>query len=101
MRLRTESIVDNITSIKHNGGEMNEEVFSFINQFVQENDYIKRDITKEDGLKNDIGLDSLGVLTLADALEEEFEISIEFEDLTETPETVNDLIKLIEQKKEA
>lgn len=77
---------------------MTTEVFSFINDFVHEHEYIERDITLQDQLKADIGLDSLGVLTLADALEEEFEISIEFQDLTETPNTVNELVGLIESK---
>ncbi len=77
---------------------MSTEVFSFINEFVHEHEYIDRDIKPDDQLKTDIGLDSLGVLTLADALEEEFEISIEFQDLTETPETVNDLVGLIQSK---
>ena len=77
---------------------MSTEVFSFINEFVHEHEYIDRDIKLEDQLKTDIGLDSLGVLTLADALEEEFEISIEFQDLTETPETVKDLVGLIQSK---
>ena len=78
---------------------MSDQTLSFINSFIREQEYCDRDITGEDKLKADLGLDSLGVLTLADALEEEYEISIEFEDLTEAPETVNDLIKLIESKK--
>ena len=72
---------------------MSDQTRSFINSFISEQEYWDRDITGENKLKGDLGLDSLGVLTLADALEEGCRISIEFEDLTEAPETVNDLIK--------
>jgi acyl carrier protein len=79
---------------------MSDRIFTFINKFVRDNEFVDRDIKKEDQLKADLALDSLAVLTLADALEEEFEISIEFEDLTQTPETIQDLIDLIISKKQ-
>ena len=78
---------------------MQQEILAFINEFIKENNDFDRDITENDNLKTDIGLDSLGVLTLADALEEEYEISIEFEDLTQAPQIVKDLVDLIAQKR--
>jgi acyl carrier protein len=54
-------------------------------------------ITEESLLREDLGLDSLGTVDLVIQLEEEFEISIETEDLTSL-RTVGDLILLIEKK---
>lgn len=73
-------------------------VLTFINETMKKFDYCDRDIKPEDNLKNDLGLDSLGILTIVDEIEEKFQISLESDDLADTPQTVAELVKLIESK---
>jgi acyl carrier protein len=75
-----------------------ENIISFINEVVKKNGYLDREVTKSDKLKDDIGLDSLGILTIIDEIEEKFEISLEPEELQKNPETVGDLASIIEAK---
>jgi acyl carrier protein len=73
-------------------------VVSFISEVVNKNGYLDREVTKEDKLKEDIGLDSLGILTIIDEIEEKFEVSLEPEELQKNPETVGDLASIIAAK---
>ncbi len=75
-----------------------DKIVSFINEVVQKNGYLDREVTKEDKLKEDLGLDSLGILTIIDEIEEKFEVSLEPEELQKNPETVGDLAHIIEAK---
>jgi acyl carrier protein len=73
-------------------------VISFISEVVKKNGYLDREVTKEDKLKEDIGLDSLGILTIIDEIEEKFEVSLDPEELQKNPETVGDLASIIAAK---
>ena len=54
-------------------------------------------ITPESTLREDIGINSIGLLYMAMALEEEFEIKFTNDDFADIT-TVNDVIKIIEKK---
>jgi acyl carrier protein len=75
-----------------------DKIVSFINEVVKKNGYLDREVTKDDKLKEDIGLDSLGILTIIDEIEEKFEVSLEPEELQKNPETVGDLASIIAAK---
>jgi acyl carrier protein len=75
-----------------------DKIVSFISEVVKKNGYLDREVTKEDKLKEDIGLDSLGILTIIDEIEEKFEVSLEPEELQKNPETVGDLASIIAAK---
>lgn len=73
-------------------------VFTFLNETIKVNAQLENDVKGEDHLRDDLGLDSLGILALADAVEEKFDIALEAEDLAETPATVNAFVELVEKK---
>ncbi len=54
-------------------------------------------ITPESSLREDIGINSIGLLYMAMALEEEFGIKFTNDDFTDIT-TVNDVIEIIEKK---
>ena len=73
-------------------------LYSFLNETIKTNTQSEKDINLADNLRDDLGLDSLGILAVADEVEENFDIALEAEDLANTPATVEGLIKLIESK---
>lgn len=75
------------------------DIFKFLNQAIKENVQREEDIKLTDNLRDDLGLDSLGILALADQLEEEFDIALEAEDLANNPSTVQAFVSLIERKR--
>ncbi len=76
-----------------------EALHDFLNQILIKHEYVSSAVTLEAKLKEDLGLDSLAILTIADEIEEEFDISLEAEDLSEVPKTVSDLLNLIQKRK--
>lgn len=81
-----------------NEGENMSAVFGFINEVVKKHNYLDRELSPNDHLKDDLGLDSLGILTLLDELEEEFEVSLEPEELQQNHKSIGELVNLIESK---
>lgn len=75
------------------------DIFKFLNQAIKENTQREDDIKLSDNLRDDLGLDSLGILALADQLEEEYDIALEAEDLANSPSTVEAFVSLIEKKR--
>lgn len=75
------------------------DIFKFLNQAIKENVQREEDIKLTDNLRDDLGLDSLGILALADQLEEEFDIALEAEDLANNPSTVQAFVSLIDRKR--
>jgi acyl carrier protein len=73
-------------------------LYSFLNETIKSNTLSEKDINLTDNLRDDLGLDSLGILAVADEVEEKFDIALEAEDLANTPATVEGLLKLIESK---
>ena len=64
---------------------------------VFEGDIDPKNITPDDNLRDDIGINSIGLLYMALAIEEEFGIKFCNEDFGNI-ETVNDVLKVIEEK---
>jgi len=78
---------------------MNNEIFDYLKKVIKQAcPDLTNEITLTQKLKDDLNLDSLGILTIADQVEEKFSIALEAEDLSITPETVNDLVVLIQSK---
>jgi len=75
------------------------EIFNFLNKAIKENTQRDEDIKMTDNLRDDLGLDSLGILALADQLEEEYDIALEAEDLANSPSTIEAFVSLIESKR--
>lgn len=65
---------------------------------AEELDLDKEEIKVENNLQDDLGADSLDVVEIVMALEDEFNIEIPDED-TANIKTVNDIVKYIESKK--
>ena len=57
----------------------------------------EEEIVNEAHLQDDLGADSLGLLNLAEALMEQYEIEILVDDLVEL-ENISELVKLVESK---
>jgi acyl carrier protein len=78
---------------------MNTNTLEFLIGAIKANTNIENEITGAHSLRDDLGLDSLGILALADQVEEEFDIALEAEDLADNPATVEAFVKLIDKKR--
>lgn len=73
-------------------------VFDKVKALIAEQLDVKEDdITEASNIQDDLGADSLDVVDLVMALEDEFEIEIP-EDQVENIKTVGDIVKFIEDK---
>lgn len=73
-------------------------VFDKVKELISEQLDVKADdITEASSIQDDLGADSLDVVDLVMALEDEFEIEIP-EDQVENIKTVGDIVKFIEDK---
>lgn len=74
-------------------------VVKYIGEMLIEHGYSEKNVSASDSLKDDIGLDSVGVLTIVDELEDKYDIFLDANDMANPPITVGDLAKLILKKK--
>ena len=73
-------------------------VFDKVKELIAEQLDVKADdITEASNIQDDLGADSLDVVDLVMALEEEFDVEIP-EDQVENIKTVGDIVKFIEDK---
>ncbi len=73
-------------------------VFDKVKQLIPEQLVVKADdITEASNIQDDLGADSLDVVDLVMALEDEFDVEIP-EDQVENIKTVGDIVKFIEDK---
>ncbi len=73
-------------------------VFDKVKELIAEQLDVKADdITEASSIQDDLGADSLDVVDLVMALEDEFEVEIP-EDQVENIKTVGDIVKFIEDK---
>ncbi len=73
-------------------------VFDKVKELISEQLDVKADdITEASSIQDDLGADSLDVVDLVMALEDEFEVEIP-EDQVENIKTVGDIVKFIEDK---
>lgn len=75
-----------------------ESIVEFINGLLIDQGYIEAKVSASANLKDDIGLDSVGVFTVIDELEDEYDIFLDSNDMAEPPITLSDLARLIHQK---
>lgn len=73
-------------------------IVKFINELLIEHGYIEHNVSHTSNLKDDIGLDSVGVFTIIDELEDKYDIFLDANDMAEPPVTLADLATLIEKK---
>ena len=75
-------------------------VFDKVKELIAEQLDVKADdITEASNIQDDLGADSLDVVDLVMALEDEFDVEIP-EDQVENIKTVGDIVKFIEEKVE-
>ena len=73
-------------------------VFDKVKELISEQLDVKADdITEASNIQDDLGADSLDVVDLVMALEDEFDVEIP-EDQVENMKTVGDIVKFIEDK---
>ena len=73
-------------------------VFDKVKELISEHLDVKADdITEASNIQDDLGADSLDVVDLVMALEDEFDVEIP-EDQVENIKTVGDIVKFIEDK---
>ena len=73
-------------------------VFDKVKELISEQLDVKADdITEASNIQDDLGADSLDVVVLVMALEDEFDVEIP-EDQVENIKTVGDIVKFIEDK---
>lgn len=73
-------------------------VFDKVKELISEQLDVKADdITEASNIQDDLGADSLDVVDLVMALEDEFDVEIP-EDQVENIKTVGDIVKIIEDK---
>lgn len=73
-------------------------VFDKVKELISEQLDVKADdITEDSNIQDDLGADSLDVVDLVMALEDEFDVEIP-EDQVENIKTVGDIVKFIEDK---
>lgn len=73
-------------------------VFDKVKELISEQLDVKADdITEASNIQDDLGADSLDVVDLVMALEDEFDVEIP-EDQVENIKTVGDIVKFIEDK---
>lgn len=73
-------------------------VFDKVKELISEQFDVKADdITEASNIQDDLGADSLDVVDLVMALEDEFDVEIP-EDQVENIKTVGDIVKFIEDK---
>ena len=73
-------------------------VFDKVKELIAEQHDVKADdITETSNIQDDLGADSLDVVDLVMALEDEFDVEIP-EDQVENIKTVGDIVKFIEDK---
>ena len=73
-------------------------VFDKVKELISEQLDVKaHDITEASNIQDDLGADSLDVVDLVMALEDEFDVEIP-EDQVENIKTVGDIVKFIEDK---
>ncbi len=73
-------------------------VFDKVKELISEQLDVKADdITESSNIQDDLGADSLDVVDLVMALEDEFDVEIP-EDQVENIKTVGDIVKFIEDK---
>ena len=78
-------------------GEKQEEIYGVIKEHLEGRGIESNDITMQADLAGDLGLDSLDTVELTLALEQEYNIEIPDEELTDLS-SVKDAVELIEKK---
>lgn len=78
-------------------GEKQQEIYGVIKEHLEGRGIESNDITMEADLAGDLGLDSLDTVELTLALEQEYNIEIPDEELTDLA-SVKDAVELIEKK---
>ncbi|RME01003.1 MAG: acyl carrier protein [Deltaproteobacteria bacterium] len=73
------------------------EILSEVGKILQEACGVRGPITSETRLAEDLALDSVGLLTLALEVENRYELFLE-EDPLDPPQTVGDLVELVERR---
>lgn len=74
-------------------------IFEKVKELVAEQlGVAEEDITESSNIQDDLGADSLDVVDLVMALEDEFEVEIP-EDKVENMKTIGDIVKFIEENK--
>ena len=77
-----------------------DEIYKVVQNILQEHCEIRKDIRVDSKLGEDLGLESLGFLTLALELENYYQLILE-EEPENPPRTVLELIELVEKRLEA
>ena len=70
------------------------EIFDVLKEILKAECEITKEISMESTLMGDLGLDSVGILTMASTIENRFQIFLN-EDVEHPPQTVKDVIHLI------
>lgn len=74
------------------------EILTQLQELFVKHGYTDKVPEPTDNLKDDLGLDSLGILTMVDELEEKHDIFLDPSDMADPPVTVGDLINLVNKK---
>ncbi len=75
---------------------MKEKIFEKVVFILQKQCDVKTEIVEQSHFQQDLHLDSVGLMSLITAVEMVYQI--DFEDLRDPPQTVGELVKLIERK---
>lgn len=75
-----------------------EEILKTISSLCLEHGYTDKTPEKSHHLKDDLGLDSVGLLSMIDELEEEYDIVFGPDDMATQPSTVEDIQNLVQSK---
>lgn len=78
--------------------QISQGIFKKISELCLDHGYTEKTPQKEHHLKDDLGLDSVGLLSMIDELEEEYDIVFTPDDMANHPSTVDDLHKLVLKK---
>lgn len=76
---------------------MNQEIFQFVQSTLKKQCLVTAEIKPTSDLRKDLGLDSVGAMTLMAHLEIQYKIS--FDVTMKPPQTVQELVTLIEKIK--
>ena len=75
---------------------MNQEVLNQVIRILKEECLVETEISSDSNLFSDLALDSIGLITLLRGLENHFDITINQEELTSSPETVGEIAQFAE-----
>ncbi|MBI3926920.1 MAG: hypothetical protein HY319_15395 [Armatimonadetes bacterium] len=78
---------------------MNQEIYGKIERILREECRVTADIRPESRLAEDLGLDSMGILTLALELENDYRIQLG-EDPDDPPQTLAEVVRLVRERLE-